>query len=247
VIVPLPLALDLGSLLPPGTGETRLPTPPPELASLDPIRQALAAARQPLASIGVEAPALPEPPALPDATQLAQLEQALEASEQIIEEMNETYETFWKTVGPEAAAERANLQCAGWASGQCQHVEMDLLERVMRIGSRPMALLDEDLQTVSGLGRSHPNGCNPFDDVCPPLFPVAEPPASGWQLTGQGSDESVGEQTRKTLRSLTLPPAVGQAASSSLPPYAVPLRDALRGLSVPTDVPLGPSSRSSDS
>jgi len=57
---------------------------------------------------------------------------------------------------------------------------MDLLERFIRIGSRPAVLLAEDYDS-HGEPRSDPSTCPPDDHVCLFLNTQARFPKEGWK------------------------------------------------------------------
>ena len=172
--------------------------------------------------------------------------------------MNQAYKDFWESLNPEddekKEEEKDKLKCRNWHAGVCMHVEMDLLERFTRIGSRPAVLLAEDYRSHGKL-RSFGGVCLPDDDACQLLNPETVYPRAGWQVT-QGSSSSTNGATpaemrlrsvRARLRDMSLPVPVGGVAVEAFPPYNVSPLDLLQIFETPRAIDLVPPASSSAS
>lgn len=251
VLRPSQVTLDLVRLSPPGTGESQTTEPPklPEFPSLDPIKNALNAARQSLAEVSViSEPPLPEVPEYLSAEREQELTAALENSESVIDGMDDAYHRFWDPLLPEFDAEREALSCQYWGEGICLYSEMELTETLMRMMSRVGALLKEDLAVLAPFGRKTSTAC-PFNDGgCLPLPPVERPRPEGWQIVAPASDDSeVMNESRRTIRETMLPEELNEPRATELKsiPWSYSGPDLLPGLAIPTAIDLIPASSSS--
>lgn len=157
-------------------------------------------------------------------------------------EMESAYYRFWislnlldPTTQPRAYAEferlKENLECQDFAKCPCVHVEMDLLERITRIGSRPAVQLKEDYDS-RGAPRSFAGSCPPEDHVCLLLQAQERDFRTGWQLIAPPLEERTYDKLRSLIRYLILPEPIGGVSSSSMPPYAVSPKEFLPALEV---------------
>jgi len=246
-----------------------LPTPPagrehgitreyPELPSVDSIRTYVqqAANNLPTPPENVEQPPTINIDGLGDAG-LLQLAGQIAQIRQTVQDMNDRYEKFWKSIGPLKADEpdggrngikqmKEKLECYEWDSDTCQHVEMDLIERFVRIGSRPLVFLNEDYQSRSYV-RSFGSVCIPSDDVCTPVHPEKAVPRMQWDIYGPQTELEFIDELRGNVRNETLPEPVGGLSSSAFPTYDTDPRHLLPAHDVPEAIDLTPRSSSSAS
>lgn len=204
--------------------------PLPPLPDIDALRarMQLSLDRLPVAA---PAPALPPAPTIqPIGSQAAQeIATTLLRIRQVIIGMTESYHTFWRSLGPLRPEDDSNardsipamkqaLACKSWGSQPCVHVELDLLERFMRIGSRPMVQLKEDYDSI-GFPRFSDGACLPSDDRCTPVHPEASGGRELWQIRGTVPEGDI-EQLRSDVRWQTLPVPVGGIEEEDWPPYS---------------------------
>jgi len=143
-----------------------------------------------------------------------------------LEKMNERYDKFWKSIAPLKPGEVTNasklkekLECEKWDDDACQHVEMDLMERFVRIGSRPNALLPEDYipkKAAQGFGGV----CMPQDETCT----LAHPEAAEQhilEIIAPEAEMPSADTVREPVRNATLPEQAGSVLKEDLPPYSV--------------------------
>ncbi len=202
-------------------------------------------------------PGITLPKAIPAET-VAEMTSAAQRIVEMFTGMKKTYEEFWTSMGPlEPAAANApagegdensklrekkrKLEC-DWDTFPCVHVEMDLIERLTRVGSRPLVMLKEDYQST-GSGRTLPTDCPPEDHVCLLMHPEKNEPAQGWEIRGPAAERTVRELDgmRSSLRSLSFPSPLGTADKTELPPYDVPAKELLPGIESSPASPLVPS------
>jgi hypothetical protein len=251
VLKPLQVRFDLVRLAPPGSAEEQTTEPPelPAFPDLQPIKDALAAARQSLADVEVlSEPPLPEVPEefLPAARE-EELAAALDGTEEIIQGMDDAYRRFWEPLLPENRDDRLNLACQGWGLGACKWTEMELIEELTRAMSPPGAFRPEDLAPMAPLGRSTSPACELTDGACLPLPPVLRPPQSGWQIAAPTDDDGNLDELRRTVRETLLPDEIDPPDAQSLRsiPWISNGPDLLPGLAVPAEIPLLPPASSS--
>ncbi len=258
VLRPEKLKIDIGAFLPTqSTTLKNIPKPPPPLPPLQPILDALNTAADSLPKVATN-PRPIRPIALPilDVAQFNSAIMKIRAMRDILNYMNFRYDRFWQSIGPLTAKEslagaeqkqmKEKLACNDWDDLLCQHVEMDLLERLQRIGSRPEVILKEDWQSV-GTVRLVPDVCLPDDDVCLLLHGEKLPRKSTWQINGPDTFQDGTAQLRSTVRSLTLPKAVGDIDAKEYPPYAIDGNELLPMYDVPAPIRLNPAASSSAS
>ncbi|HVW66992.1 MAG TPA: hypothetical protein VHA78_04675 [Candidatus Peribacteraceae bacterium] len=180
--------------------------------------------------------------------------------------MNATYDAFWKSIGPlndqgggdpydpskSCDAEsiknlKGNAQCCGWSDRLCQHVEMDLMERFQRIGSRKLVMLKEDYQST-GAARMTPDTCLPSDQTC--LILHGEKPQDRYQVQINPPKNGMPDLTtdaKKAIRNATLPAPAGNVSPADFPPYTASTGELLQIEDVPRPIDLTPPSSSSSS
>ncbi len=210
-----------------------LPAPPTTapLAALPPIQDiqaALDAALGQLPSVNEEH-SLPtvEPPEPMGNDVLEEAEGALTQMLATVSEMNARYERFWKSIGPlkpggEEQFDRqiefkTQMKCRDWNDLPCDHPEMNLLEIVQRIGSRPLVQLKEDFDSA-GVARTDPTECPPDDHACHLLHPERTDPEFRWEIHGSIENEAPIEELRTEVLTLTQPPPVGSVDPLILAP-----------------------------
>lgn len=114
---------------------------------------------------------------------------------EVIEGMDKVYNEFWNTL--RRVNSQNDLNCWATDSGRCKHVEMDLIERLTRIGARPAVLLQEDLLSIGSFRK--PLECPTEDWVCVLLNPQTTFIKTGWEV--QYSPSELQEQVIGKLRS----------------------------------------------
>lgn len=244
---------------PPAGKEYDLPREYPELPSIENIRNYLEEATD----------SLPKPPANPPEPEAVDIDSMGEQKltelvfqianiRRVIDGMTERYDKFWKSIGPldpDEASDDPNsigqmkqkLECYFWDSDTCQHVEMDLMERFVRIGARPMVMLNEDYDSV-GQPRGIGGPCVPSDHVCTPAYPEETGSGSQWDIRGTFEEQTKDmDELRKNIREDTLPQPIGTIPSSAFPSYETDPRYLLPIHDVPQPIDLTPRSSSSSS
>lgn len=217
-----------------------IPSPPepaelPELPPIADIRAAVADAigNMPEVRNELQEPPSMEPPApLPDAA-IDEARAALVAIADVAKGINERYEKFWKSIGPlkpldpkaadyteqlEAKRKKEEMRCKDWNEMPCEHVEMDLMERAQRIGSRPLVQLKQDFESV-GTKRTEPTNCLPEDDACHILNAEQTDPGFRWEVRGSSANDVPIDELKLTILKLTQPPPIGTVDRLLLQPY----------------------------
>ena len=211
-----------------------IPTPPhaaelPELPPVAGIREAMenAIGQMPEVVDQLEDPPDLEPPAPLSGEILSEAQSALNGIERVASEMNERYEKFWKSIGPIKPGEeqfdrqiefKTQMKCFGFDTLPCEHVEMDLWERIQRIGSRPMVHLFEDFDSV-GTARTEPTNCLPDDDACHILNAERSDPGFRWEVRGSRSNDAPIDELKLRIIQLTQPPPLGTVDPLILAPH----------------------------
>lgn len=194
------------------------------------------------------AEALTTPRSLPApvAASVPELASSLIRAQKTLEEMNNTYEKFWKSLEYLDPNEQLSLEdrkpkcgdktmqpldCCSWGDKRCSHVESDLVERFTRITARPAVLLKEDFYAAGYSMARIPKAedktqlrvevyanCTPADLTCQPLLPQTESPVDGWQIVfpQRGQNLSL-ERIRAKARSYMLNPDGTIVGTPSLP------------------------------
>jgi hypothetical protein len=201
-------------------------------------------------------PPSPLPDPIPQAT-LDRINQNLDKLIADIGRMDQRYNEFWQSIGPlrpdraprpwtaeerDFAQKKQRLECDGWddAEGHCEHVEMDLKSRMVRIGSRPDVQLREDYDSL-GTARSYPGVCLPHDDSCTVMHPERTAEVIEWNIF-MLKDEAPPSMNiiRDQLRDKTMMQSVGGLSSSAAPKYDVRWDELLPGLDNPPPTDLRP-------
>jgi hypothetical protein len=217
-----------------------IPSPPepaklPELPPIAGIREAVANAigNMPDVVNELETPPSMEPPAAISNEIIADARTALQNMKAIVDNMNERYEKFWKSIGPlkpldpeapdyeqqlKEKEKKENLRCKDWDDMPCEHVEMDLMERVQRIGSRPLVQLKHDFESV-GTKRTEPTNCLPEDDACHILNPEKTDPGFRWEVRGSSANDAPIDELKLEILTLTQPPPIGTVDPLLLRPH----------------------------
>lgn len=267
VIKPVQLRLNLALFRVPTTAETpedvtgrvekikKLPENIPEIPSV------FAAVKQQILPTNVLKSDSPSPlhaslPAEPDNTS-----SVLRAIKQMLQQMNNVYEKFWKSLQEDRSEDINKWNCVDLGELPCVHVEMDLMERLTRIGARPAVLLKEDLQSLgylrtessssaSSLPFSAPDPirtqpqCPRADWACQVINAEQRQPTSGWRAEGIEripAEDALG-QLREELRKKTVPKDKEDAFR-----YDVLPDETLPSFNVTLPIPLGPLFLSSSS
>lgn len=212
-----------------------IPTPPTtaalaELPPVDALRAAVddAVGRMPAVnSDRLQNPRGLEPPQPLGDGVIAAAKDALERIEGVTRVLNAAYDNFWVSVGPlEPGVEqfprqiefKTGMKCFTFDSLPCTHVEMDLMERVQRIGSRPLVQLQEDFRSV-GTRRTEPTVCLPEDEACHVLNAEKTDPGFRWEVRGSSANDAPIETLKTRILTLTQPPPIGTVDPLVLRPY----------------------------
>jgi hypothetical protein len=193
-------------------------------------------------------PPTPEPLGIPT---LIEISEEMLAIAGTIGEMDKTYDDFWKSLrafeNPEAApfckqkGDLKPLECCGWDAFPCVHVETDLLERMTRIGSRPLVMLDDDYRSV-GEAKEEGSVCLPQDHSCDILNPQLKLESVRWEAGGDVTNEKNVDALRDEMRRLTLPKNIGEIdPEEDLLPYDVNVNSLLPAFDIPPLIDLFPS------
>jgi len=201
----------------------------PDLPSIDDIRTAMEEAMDELPEVDAEATydPLDLPPV--DEAALAEVQAKIMAIKDVVRDMDDRYGKFWKSIGPLSTDDidterdgipemKKRLECKEWNDDVCQHVEMDLIERMQRINSRKMVFLAEDY-LLSSVPRITPAFCQPMDQVCLFLHGEKPAPAYQWEIIAPKTLPNSGEEARSAVRDATLPEPVGGMNPDDFPSY----------------------------
>lgn len=217
-----------------------IPTPPTprelaELPDIQLVRDAMkeAIGEMPEVDNQLSNPPTQEPPPPLSESLLNDGKQALGKMLTILKGMNERYKKFWGSIGPleppdpdkpnfdelnEERDKKQKLRCKEWDTNQCQHVEMDLWERVLRIGSRPLVQLKEDFKSI-GTARTEATVCLPEDDACQILNPERTDPGFRWEVRGSAANDAPIDALKLKIIKLTQPPPLGDVDPILLSPH----------------------------
>lgn len=232
-----------------GLTGNELPAFPDMAPILDAVRQSIGR----LPTVETETYFQPPTPSPLGEQKLQEIRNRIAGMSTVISEMDATYDTFWKSLTmfgqdetPPSCQKEGDLkplECCGWDEDACVHVEMDLLERLTRIASRPLVQLKDDYLSV-GLPRTESSVCLPEDHACDLLNAQRKEGGIQWEVSGNVSNEKNIEQLREDLRRLTLPQDVGNVSSADAMPYDVEWEDLLPSFDVPSAIDLfGPERR----
>ncbi len=229
-----------------------LTDPLPQLPPLDPVLDAVRRAADGLPD--APAASAPPPPDLPIVLgpRITMLLSTLDWIGWTVTGMDERTRLFWESIGPFTPQEREaqagdpqshlarknRLECAEWDDPLCQHVEMDLVERLTRIAARPDVQLREDSLSV-GAPQVFPT-CPPENRACQPLHPEGDTPRIRWELGSPDQGSSVVERMRSAVRDATLPAPVGTQDPALLPRYDIEPDELLPPYDVPPPIDLRP-------
>lgn len=242
---------------PPASRDPGLEKEYPDLPTLDGIAEALAAAAEDLPAPNQS---LDPPPPL-DLSAYGE-EFATQASRQvatiarIVDLMVERYNKFWKSIGPLDPDDptkndrnginqmKQRLECYSWDDKTCQHVEMDLIERFVRIGSRPLVMLNEDYYDIpntkyDGSPKGFGDACAPGEDTCTPtVHPEDEKPREQWEIIGPKTVEQTFDDVRRAIQVQTYPRPVGNGDANNPLPFDTSKESLLPNQDVPQEIDL---------
>ncbi len=225
--------------------------PLPDLPSIDRIHDALTDSLDNFPE--VDATGTYDPLPLPPINQ-AEIDTVNDSIGRIIDTlngMNDTYDAFWKSIGPLPGdtnpdtgvdgikSMKEKKECKSWDDDTCQHVEMDLIERFQRIVSRKQVMLREDYDSA-GFPRLLPNSCLPQDQACLLLHGEKAAPRFQWQITGPKTMPDITGDAKTEIRNATLPEPVGNIDRANFPPYDTDINSLLPFYDVPAPVELSP-------
>ncbi len=211
-----------------------IPTPPTtgELAELPRVGDIAAAMEDALGKLPEVENQLQEPPGLEPPPPLgAEIIENARATLQQIQAvtagMNERYEKFWMSIGPLKPGEeqfdrqielKTGMKCFDFETMPCEQVEMDLHERIQRIGSRPLVQLFDDFRSI-GTPRSEPTVCLPEDDACHILNAEKTDPGFRWEVKGSAANDAPIDELKLKILKLTQPPPLGTVDPLLLQPH----------------------------
>jgi hypothetical protein len=230
--------------------EAKIGDPLPDLPSISAIRTAIDDSMKKLPK--VQTGATYPPLALPtmDDGQINAVKTTIQQITDTLGKMNDRYDKFWKSIGPLSTntsdtsrngipVMKSKQECKGWDDDTCQHVEMDLMERFQRIGSRKLVMLKEDYASL-GVKRRTPGLCQPMDQVCLLLHGERPNPAYIWQINPPKKIPDLGTLARSAVRDATLPDPVGGIDADKFPPYDTDVKNLLPFFDVPKPIDLTP-------
>lgn len=243
---------------PPAGKEYTIDGLPPELPSIDRIRDYVRQAAQNLPDPPEDVEQPPRVDMRPMGEEgILAMGASIDEIGRVILDMNDRYDRFWKSIGPLKPDEpdggrngikqmKELLECYDWDSDTCQHVEMDLIERFVRIGSRPLVMLNEDYDSTGAI-RTFGGPCVPEDHVCTPMHPESTLPRTQWEIIGPREQPEFIDELRENVRQETLPEPVGGLSSSAMPTYDTDVNQLLPVHDVPEAIDLTPTRSSSSS
>lgn len=234
-----------------GTRLTEVRADLPEPPDITAIEAAMQAAQRSLPAIDTtfaEPPVITFPPLL-GAPIIAEAQRRLGAIVQVLAAMNDSYASFWHSIFafagllayPEPSCgeegDLAPLTLCGWNTLPSLP-EMNLVEMIMRVASRPRVNLIEDYAS-RGWPRSFPTVCLATDPACAPLPPEELPAPLQWETVGPAADDTGRiDQLRSTVLDTTLPAPVGRI---TLPPLDIEREELLPAVQTPSPITLPPA------
>lgn len=248
VLKPVQVQIDIPS--PPAVSqEAVIEKPLPDLPSMKDIQNAM---EQSMSLIPkVKTSGTYPPLALPtiDETMIATVKTTITQIKDTVKKMDERYDKFWKSIGPLSPnnndtsrdgikSMKEKLECKSWDDPTCQHVEMDLMERLQRIASRKLIMLLEDYDS-QGMRRGTPNSCLPSDPACQ-LIHGETTSTYRWQIDGPKTMPDLGSRARELIRDATLPNPVGTVNDDKMLPYSTDVKSLLPIFDVPKAIDLFP-------
>ncbi|OGJ59348.1 hypothetical protein A2635_04535 [Candidatus Peribacteria bacterium RIFCSPHIGHO2_01_FULL_51_9] len=238
VLKPILLKIDEKDLAPPPPGRDPKKIPElPELPRIDRIQQIIRKGTGQLfpKSETRSIPSVMQAPTFLDKPQRTHLKTMLKDIGAMIRAMTGAYDAFW-----ESLKSHERIECKGES---CVHVEMDLIERFTRIGSRPAVHLKEDFES-GGTPRTDPNTCPPNDQVCLFLNREKRYPGEGWQIIppekNDQKEKGVIQKLREEARKATLPRPIGDQDPQLFEFYDTNKNDLLPPFDIPADTDLTP-------
>ncbi len=256
---------------PPNPGESHnIPSEYPDLPSIDEVIRLMDEAAEALPDPPQNPPVIP-PLDLPewDANQIARIDTAIDDIKKVIggeeveegeedNSMNKRYDLFWQSIGPLHPDDpgqddrngikqmKERLECYKWDDKTCQHVEMDLRERYMRIGSRPLVFLQEDYGSVD-MPRGIGGPCVADHDVCSPVHPENGGETQILEIRPPRNIVDFIDELRRKIRDETLAEPIGERPADEYPRYGATGSLLLPPFELGLPIELIPSSSSSSS
>lgn len=233
VLRPIQVRMEL-PVVPGDDGAIEVPDAPPQLPDVSAILDAMGEMSANLPEVNTDNVTDFDSP-IPDPYPEESIDRIRDNLDKIVDslnQMNERYGKFWESIGPlkpfedwtdedrEFAFDKQRLACEDWDDEHCQHVEMDLYERLQRIGSRPGILLQEDYR-ARGFPAMEPRVCLFEDGPCTILNPVTTGPVIEWEYFMEENEEQEDalDRLRSSLRDATMREPVGGLSSSAAPRY----------------------------
>jgi hypothetical protein len=193
-------------------------------------------------------------------SEMASLSKSFDEIQTMINRMRTEYRLMWESITLENFDDHAEQDCYAHRSGACVHAEMDLLERITRIGARPALLLREDYYAAAEEFRPNPaevgygkDSCPVDDWACQLLHGRQMYPRVGWAIDWSGkapepesqsafcgegpTDDPFGAARVCLFRDSLQRPGVPAAPTNNagLFPYAVPRNDIVESFAIPSD------------
>jgi len=213
VLEPIQISYNADALRPPSDHN---PDPPfPKLQPLPPIPSIAddIGEKVPEVEVGRNLPPMVQAPDWP--IDIAKTKEQMVKIREVIEEMDEEYAVFWKTL--HEVKDQKELDCTSPNSGRCRHVEVDLIERFTRIGARPAVLLKEDFLSVGEFRK--PLECQKEDWACVLLNPQQTFAKAGWEIGYPPEEEQ--EKFIGRLRSEMVEKSLTRSINLQSPPAEV--------------------------
>ena len=225
VLEPVQVQYDLALLRPPSP-QTKDPTIP-SLPELPPIPSIVEGMDENIVNFEVSDPPEVGVPILDDLFAVEEVIDSLDVEDKLAE-MRESHRKFWDSV-------QKNLgdnDCNRFNEGRCMHVEMDLKERLTRIGSRPAIQLKEDIQSHGKFRESAGSlgDCPKSDWVCQVLRSEYTYPKRGWHIEIEGDTNKQLEPIRTKILQDTI-------QTMNIPMKSLPI-EILPSLDFPPAIPL---------
>lgn len=139
------------------------------------------------------------------------IEPELDEIQLVLENINDQYDRFWKSVNIDPEAEDvidAELDCIRPLGGRCVHAELDIIERITRMFSRPHVYLKEDFESIGTFKNTAPQSCldprfDTYKDwVCEQLAPHRTYPSQGYAIGNSSQSSSSSSSSNSSSNSV---------------------------------------------
>ena len=175
----------------------------------------------------------------------AEVRRTFEEMGQLIEGMDKEYGKFWSSILDPLDPKKKN--CPELDKRFCVHVEMDLMERLRRIGAIPAVFPKKDFESIGEPRKPFEDGwetCPREDWACQLLNAQKAYPREGWRIDITGGaefiDELRAEMFEETLREK-------DKEKEDLFPYIVDRNEVTPSFDVPPAIDLSSTEREESS